>query len=250
MNLRNLARTGLTAGAVYMAVALPASAARLTIWDLKLGTPVSQMPAWIEFRAYACGSNGGPVLTPLKGWEEFMRCRPDDKGLHEVYFEYDDEEEFIARALEDGRLARNAGTVDKQFPVVTSALFDDNGILQAVRLITDPRPDYKVDNFLAFLKVRDEHYLYGAFITSQFSITIARDCKRLELAEGEHDIGGQFTKLDCERIDEAQRKRYVVQVRYYRKPGQFERDPTTGQPTEGQFESQTRAEVYWLGPAR
>lgn len=250
MKFRNLLRTAALAGAACVAAALPASAARLTIWDLKLGTPAAQMPPWIDFRAYACGSNGGPVLTPLKGWDEFNRCRPDDKGLYEVYFEYDDEEEFIARAMEDGRLARNAGTVDKQFPVVTSALFDADGILQAVRLVTDPRPDYKVDNFLAFLKPRDEHYLYGAFITSQFNMTRALDCKVLALAEGERDIGGQFTKLDCERIDEAQRKRYVVRVRYYRKPGQFERDPTTGQPTEGQFESQTRAEVFWMGPAR
>ncbi len=229
-------------------VALPASAARLTVWDLKLGTPVDQMPAWIEFRAYACGSNGGPVLTPLKGWEEFRRCRPDDKGLYEVYFEYDDEEEFIARALEDGRLGRNAGTVDKQFPVVTSALFDANGILQGVRLITDPRPDYKVDNFLAFLKPREEHYLYGAFITSQFNMVAARDCQRVPLAAGENDIGGQYTKLDCERIDAAQGRRYVVQVRYFRKPGQYERDPVNGTLTEGQFESSTRAEVFLATP--
>lgn len=245
MNIRSLALA-----VSVLATALPAQAARLTIWDLKLGTPVAQMPAWIEFKGYACGSNGGPVTTPLKGWEEFKKCRPDDKGLYEVYFEYDDEEEYIARAMDDGRLARNAGTVDKQFPVVTSALFDANGILQAVRLITDPRPDYKVDNFLAFLKTREEHYLYGPFITAQFNINIANDCKKLELGPGEDTIGGQFTKLDCERVDEAKRARYVVQTRYYRKPGQYERDPQTNRLTEGQFESWARAEVYWLGPAR
>jgi hypothetical protein len=228
-------------------VAEPAVAARLTIWDLKLGTPVDQMPAWIEFKGYACGSNGGPVLTPLKGWEEFKRCRPDEKGLYEVYFEYDDEEEFIARALDDGRLARNAGTVDKQFPVVTSALFDASGILQGVRLVTDPRPDYKVDNFFAFLRPREEHHLFGAFITAQFSIVASRDCRRLELGPGETDIGGQFTKLDCERVDAVQGRRYVVQVRYYRKPGQYERDPNNGLLTEGQFQSLTRAEVFLVG---
>ncbi|MBM3507402.1 MAG: hypothetical protein FJX64_06720 [Alphaproteobacteria bacterium] len=249
MNLRTSIRAAVLAAALGVSAGpMPAHGARMTIWDLKLGTHVDAMPAWIEFKGYACGSNGGPVLTPLKGWQEFQRCRPDDKGLYEVYFEYDDEEEYIARALEDGRLARNAGTVDKQFPVVTSALFDAEGVLQGIRLITDPRPDYKIDNFLTFLKPREEHHLYGAFVTAQFGIVANRDCKRLELGPGETDVGGQFTKLDCERVDAAQGRRYVVQVRYYRKPGQYERDPNNGLLTEGQFESWTRAEVFLLKP--
>ena len=70
----------------------------------------------------------------------------------------------------------------------------------------------------------------------------------MPLAAGENDIGGQYTKLDCERIDAAQGRRYVVQVRYFRKPGQYERDPVNGTLTEGQFESSTRAEVFLATP--
>ncbi len=32
---------------------------RATVWDLKLGQPVSAQPASSEFRGFACGSNGG-----------------------------------------------------------------------------------------------------------------------------------------------------------------------------------------------
>jgi hypothetical protein len=38
---------------------------RLEVWDLKLGTPVDQMPD--EFTDYACGTNGGPPSVPLTG---------------------------------------------------------------------------------------------------------------------------------------------------------------------------------------
>src|SRR5690242_16944271 len=33
---------------------------RMTVFDLKLGTAVADMPKWLEFKGYACGSNGGP----------------------------------------------------------------------------------------------------------------------------------------------------------------------------------------------
>ena len=39
--------------------------ARLEVWDLPLGTLISQLPD--EFIDYACGTNGGPPSTPLTG---------------------------------------------------------------------------------------------------------------------------------------------------------------------------------------
>ena len=73
-----------------------------------------------EFRAFACGSNGGAPRAPLTGWSDFARCRAEPNGLHEVYFEYDDELEFIARAKDiDREITRWAGTTEVAFPVVT-----------------------------------------------------------------------------------------------------------------------------------
>ena len=83
---------------------------RLTLQDLKLGSTIAQMPAWLEFRSYACGSNGGPPLRKIAGWSEFNLCKPDANGLYEVYFEYDNEAEYILRARDNPRAVRFIGT--------------------------------------------------------------------------------------------------------------------------------------------
>src|SRR6476659_3251239 len=61
---------------------------RATVWDLKLGMPVSAQPASDQCRGFACGSNGGPPRRQLSGWDDFRRCDPEASGLREVYFEY------------------------------------------------------------------------------------------------------------------------------------------------------------------
>src|SRR5262249_50612229 len=66
------------------------------IWDIKLGTPVDKLPD--EFTDYACGTGGGPPSIQLTGWKDFRRCRPEPGGLREVYFRYDDELEYWAKA--------------------------------------------------------------------------------------------------------------------------------------------------------
>jgi hypothetical protein len=224
----------------------PIAEARMTVWDLKIGTKAENMPAWIEFKGYACGSNGGPPLFQLKGWQEYVRCRADEKGLHEVYFEYDDEEEYIARAMEDVRIGRVVGTADNSYPLMLSALFDDAGVLKALRLITDPRQDFRADNFYATLKTRDQHHLYGPFLSARFNMNIASDCVKLPLGPGESPVGDTYTKLDCTRSDAAKGVRYLLQTRYFRKPGQLDRDPVTGNLTNGQFEAYTKAEIWQL----
>ena len=119
---------------------------RASVRDLKLGEAIAAQPAAAEFRGFACGSNGGPPRQPLSGWSDFKRCSTDVDGLREVYFEYDDEYEFVARARNLPReVARWAGTTEAGFPIMASALFDDAGVLRAVRIVTDSRPDYRSD---------------------------------------------------------------------------------------------------------
>src|SRR5216683_582950 len=116
---------------------------RATVWDLKLGQPISAQPSPDEFRGFACGSNGGAPRQRLTGWSDFARCGAEPNGLHEVYFEYDDEYEYIARAKDlDREVARWAGTTELGFPVVVSALFDGAGVLKGIRAVTDSRPDH------------------------------------------------------------------------------------------------------------
>lgn len=237
---------------VAFGIATPAVAQveRLDIWDLDLGATVDQLPDPLAFKGYACGSNGGPPLLPLSGWADFHQCRPDEAtGLYEVYFQYDDEAEYILRALNDPRVARYVGTTDKDFPVVTSALFDEEGVLRGVRLVTDPRADYSNDDFfdLTSLRPREDHYLLGPFLAAQFNINSEVDCVEQPLLEGESPVGDSVVKLDCDRTDAEDQHRYILQTRFFRKPGQLARDPVTNELTQGQFESMTRAEVYQAG---
>src|SRR5437773_7306238 len=96
---------------------------RASVWDLKLGEPIAAQPSSAEFRGFACGANGGPPRQPLSGWNDFKRCPAEADGLREVYFEYDDEYEYIARAKDLPReVSRWAGTTEAGFPVIVSAL--------------------------------------------------------------------------------------------------------------------------------
>ena len=149
---------------------------RSTVWDLKLGQPVAAQPGAQEFRAFACGSNGGAPRQQLTGWSDFARCRAEPDGLHEVYFEYDDEFEYIARARDlDREISRWAGTTEVSFPVVVSALFDRNGILQAIRLVTDARPDHRNDVTEANVRKRADAYTLGGVLAGRHNVTATRD---------------------------------------------------------------------------
>jgi hypothetical protein len=219
---------------------------RATIWDLKLGKPIAAQPSPDEFRGFACGSNGGPPRQPLSGWSDFSRCPPEASGLHEVYFEYDDEYEYIARAKDlDREVARWAGTTEAGFPIIASALFSGAGILQGIRIVTDSRPEHRNDTNDADLKKRDEAYLLGGRMASRFDIEPARDCTASPAANGESSVGDLFVKQSCERVDETAGRKILLRVNFFRKPGQSGVNPQMpSQLTSGQFESSTRVEIY------
>jgi len=218
---------------------------RATVWDLKLGEPISTQPSPNEFRGFACGANGGPPRQPLSGWNDFMRCRPESGGLREIYFEYDDEHEFIARARDLPReVARWAGTTEAGFPVVVSALLDDSGVLRGIRIVTDSRPEYRTDIAEANLKKRADAYLLGGLMAARHGINAARDCTSLPAAAGESAVGSLFVKQSCELIDTARGIRIVLRANYFRKPGQSGANPQLPtQLTQGQFESSARLEI-------
>ena len=111
---------------------------RLNVWDIHIGDAASEIPD--GFINYACGTDGGPPSVPLANFTEFNKCRANPDGLREVYFEYDDELEYWARALDlKAEIRMYSGTTAYEFPVVASVLFDDAGLAKGVRLVTDPR---------------------------------------------------------------------------------------------------------------
>jgi hypothetical protein len=218
---------------------------RSTVWDLKLGQPIAMQPSPDEYRGFACGSNGGPPRQPLTGWRDYKVCPAEATGLYEVYFEYDDEYEYIARARDLPReVARWAGTTEAGFPIIVSALFSGDGILKAIRIVTDSRPDHRDDTTDADLKTRPQAYLLGVRMAARLDIDPKRDCTELPAVNGESSVGDMFLKRSCERADASAGRKIALRINYFRKPGQSAVNPQMPtQLTSGQFESSTRVEI-------
>jgi len=229
---------------LFVALAGTAGASqRLTLFDLQLGGSAAHMPD--AFRSYACGTDGGPPGEAVADWTDFPRCAPDADGLHEIYFEYDGAAEMRARREGNPAATWGLGTSIDYFPIVASALFDDGGTLQGLRIVTDPRPEQRKDPFL-LVRPYGEHYLLQLYLMDRFGMS-AGDCKDIPLAAGRAPVFGMVTNRVCDRTDLVGKRHYHVEARFFRRRGQHDVDPDTGRPTEGQFVSETRAEIRAIG---
>ena len=185
-----------------------------------------------EFTDYACGTNGGPPSIPLAGWRDFRRCRPDAQGLHEVYFRYDDELEYWAKAHRARTLiAQYAGTKVLDFPVIVSGLFDEGGALAGLRIITDPQ---------ASPQDRKQAYTLTNFLKARYG-SEGWNCTDASPAPGETPVGNLYINQRCAKRANAD-MRVVIETKFFRKPGQAEFS-NSGKLTIGQFESLTRLEL-------
>lgn len=202
------------------------------IRGLTLGLKAATMST-SGFGEFACGSNGGPARQKLDDWTGFSKCRPEANGLHEVNVRFEDEQEYVGRAVGDDYYAnQRSSTRVAGHPVILSALFDDSGTLRGLRFISDPRASP--------LERRMAHMLRLAVINRYGAG--GWNCTDFPAAEGETPVGGVFVKQRCEKLT-AERS-LTVEARFLRKPGQNAIDPATGEYTSGQFESWTRFEVF------
>ena len=205
-----------------------------TVWDLALGAHATELPR-DQFIHHACGTNGGPPSLPIGGWTEYQRCPRDEaSGFYEVYFEYDDELEHIAKARSADAQARiYEGTTAYGQPVIVSALFDDDGFLRGMRMVSDPR---------ASVEVRDR----GSALTAYLAVRYGDDqwdCSDLQRGDGENEYRSVYTKRRCTQADAAGGFDLAMETHNYRKAGQTAIDPVTRRPTVGQFENTTRFEA-------
>ena len=220
-------------------MAASAQPRRDSVFDLSLGLPLSDQPR--AFGRYACGSAGAALGAQIQGWQDFSFCPPGPDGLHEVYFDYDNTAEQAARRAGDPVAAWGMGTSLDYFPIVASALFDDDGVLRAVRIVTDPRPEQRKDPFMLY-RPRGEHYLLQLYLMDRFGMR-ATDCRDLPLEPGQSPVFGMVTNRVCDKIDAVAKRHYHIEARFYRRRGEHDVDPDTGQASEGQFVSETRAEI-------
>jgi hypothetical protein len=224
---------GLTVGAAASSAQVAVGEIKARIWELQLGTPVSELPP--QYLDPHCGTNGGPPGARLASWSEYALCPAEpETGLHEIWFTEDDEAEYVARAyrtqlFEPGPFAANVLAGHK---VIYSVLVDDAGVIQGYRVFSDPR---EAETF-RYRAHRAADALLGFYGYSNFT------CTDLPAAEGETEVEGLFVKRDCVAMADG---RYVmVAARHLRKPGQFAIDPATNQPTTNYFESSFRLEVF------
>ena len=202
------------------------------IHGLKLGLKAQAMTldGWGEL---ACGSNGGPPRQKLGSWSDFGKCRPEPSGLHEVAARFDDEAEFVGKAIDDPPYAaQHVGTRVAGHPVILSALFDDGGTLRGIRIISDPRASP--------IERRMAHLLRVAVINHYGPNDWT--CTDMAPAEGETPVGGIFIKQRCEKT--TPERAMTVETHFLRMPGQHDIDPETHEYTQGQYESWTRFELF------
>jgi hypothetical protein len=163
--------------------------------DLRVGMTVAELPS-AGYVDLACANGGGVPGAALAAWSEFGRCPPDAAGRHEVVF-----------AFAPSRLAplgdRWEGTKVAGHPVIPSLLIDDAGVVQGIRIVTDPdaRP-----------YLHKKAYLFGLRVMGRYG----RDgwtCT--DAAAGERGaVGGLFIDRRCEKIFHD--RRLILQTNLYR----------------------------------
>jgi hypothetical protein len=229
-------RAGLICTAVMLAIVASGAAAQTAhdfgeIHGLKLGLDAQSMTldGWGEL---ACGSNGGPPRQKLGAWSEFRKCAPEPSGLREVAARFDDEAEYIGKAIGDPLYAaQRTGTRVAGHPVILSALFDDGGVLREIRMVSDPRGT-PVERRMA--------HLLRLAVMNHYGPDGWR-CTDMPAADGETPVGGVFVKQRCEKT--TPERAMTVEAHFLRQAGQHDIDPETHEYTQGQFESWTRFEL-------
>ena len=202
------------------------------IRGLKLGLKADAMTL-DGFGDLACGSNGGPPRQKIDDWSDFKKCRAEVSGLHEVYARFEDEDEYIGKAIDDPLYAKGKlGTRVAGHPVILSTLFDHDGVLRGLRFVTDPR---------AQSHERRMAHMFRLAVINRYEPD-GWSCTDSPPAPGETPVGGIFIKQHCEKL--AMGRRLIVDTRFLRKPGQTDNDPVTGEYRPGAYESSTRFEIW------
>jgi hypothetical protein len=205
--------------------------------DLAIGTKVADMPdpGYYEF---ACGTNGGPPAKRIAGWEAFKECAGEPgTGLHEVFVRYDDEADYISKVVRDLEgegipIDKYSGTKIAGHPVILSVLFDDDGVMQGLRAVTDPRADVDQRRRAFLLRIR----VFNRYFPEDWQ------CTDLQPEAGQSPVGGLFIKQRCYKNFRDSRQ-VVMNTNFFRKAGQTGFDQQ-GHRLEGDYENSGRFEVY------
>jgi hypothetical protein len=182
--------------------------------DLRVGLGVHELPA-AGYVDLACGSDGGAPGAALASWAEFDRCPPDAAGRHEVTFAY---AESPLAELGD----RWEGTKVAGHPVIPSLLIDQQGVVQGIRIVTDP--DTR-------MYLRKKAFLLGIRVMGRYGRDGWR-CTEAEPGAGRAPVGGMFIDRHCEKVFHD--RRLILDTDLYR----------TADQQDQEFTGTTRLEIF------
>jgi hypothetical protein len=174
--------------------------------DLRVGMTVAELPAE-GYTGFACGNDGAKPGTALGGWQDFQKCPADPKGLHEVAFAFAPSP--LAELGDQWEGTKVAG-----HPVIPSLLIDDQGVVQGLRIVTDPDARHYQ---------KKAAYLFGIRVMGRYG----RDgwqCTDARPGGGKAPIGGMFIDRRCEKIFHD--RRLILNTELYRAAGQDGREYT------------------------
>ena len=174
--------------------------------ELRVGMSVDELPEE-GYADFACGHDGEVPGPALAGWQEFRRCPADALGRHEVAFAF---APSPLAALGD----RWEGTKVAGHPVIPSLLIDGQGVVQGLRIVTDPD---------ARLYLKKKAFLFGIRVMGRYG----RDgwtCTEAEPGDGRSPVGGMFIDRRCEKTWHD--RRLILDTDLYRAGGQEGREFT------------------------
>ena len=175
--------------------------------DLRVGMTIGELPRE-GYTDLACGQDGAEPGAALAGWQDFARCPADGRGLHEVVFAF--AESPLAELGE-----RWEGTKVAGHPVIPSLLIDAAGVVQGLRIVTDPE---------ARLYLKKKAFLFGLRVMGRYG----RDgwtCTDLPPGD-KQPVGGMLIDRHCEK--QADDRRLILETELYRAAGQEGREFTGG----------------------
>jgi hypothetical protein len=192
--------------------------------DLRVGMTVDQLPAngYVDL---ACGNDGGAPGAALASWTNFERCPPDAAGLHEVTFAY--AESPLADLGE-----RWEGTKVAGHPVITSLLIDDQGVVQGIRIVTDPTARMYLKKHVPQEEgIKKKAFLLGIRVMGRYG----RDgwtCTEAPPGAGRTPVGGLYIDRRCEKTFHD--RRLILETALYR----------TAEQQGQEFTDATRFEIF------
>jgi hypothetical protein len=170
--------------------------------EFRLGMTVGDLPR-TGYVGLSCAAASGQELP---SWQEYRQCPVDASGRREVRFRYDNSLDPMARVNESHEGTRVGG-----HPALISLLIGDDGRVDGLRIVTDPK---------APLYMHKKAFLLGLQAKARYGEE-GWSCTEGQSTADEAPVGGVFLKEHCEKTTPT--RHVIIDRDLFRDPDQ--KDP-------------------------